>query len=467
MKKALLILSFVFFGTTISFSQSPDTLRLSLDSCIQMALRNSYDIKVSEQLKEKAKAEKEAVLSMFFPKININASALYMFKNIELMEDLSKVISNATLENLPIPIDPNVEQILELIRQSLVGYIKPIDISLKGAYMAGVTLQQPIFAGGRIVNGMKMAQLGGKMAEENARLKRHEAILSAQQSYWLYVSVMQKTELAKTYEKLLLELEKVVQNVKDVDMMNRSDLLKIQVQRGEVQLMVEKAEAGLQLSRMALCMTIGVDFSTPILPTDTTIEVREISVLPSEDNLNNRPEYRLLHMQTEMKEREAKNVLGQYLPTVGLAATFGYIGGMKIMDYKPDPYNISNVMAVMSIPVLGWWEGSKKIKSAKIDKEIASIEMQKNSQLLRLQIQQATSEVISSYSALKNTQKAMTLAEENLRVSQDRYSVSMETLTDLMMSQAAWQTAKSNLIDAQINCRQKEAEYLKAIGQIE
>lgn len=467
MKKTLIILYFIFFGTTISFSQTSDTLRLSLDSCIQMALRNSYDIQISEKLKEKAKSENEAVLSMFFPKISINASALYMFKDVELMKDLSKVISNATLENLPIPIDPNTEQILELIRQSLVGYIKPIDISLKGAYMAGVTLQQPIFAGGRIVNGMKMAQLGGKMAEENARMKRHETILSAQQSYWLYVSVLQKTQLAKTYEKLLLELEKVVQNVKDVDMINRSDLLKIQVQRGEVQLQVERAEAGLELSRMALCLTIGADFSTPIVPTDTTIEVLEISALPSDDDLNNRPEYRLMQMQTEMKEREARNVLGEYLPTVGLAATFGYIGGMKIMDYKPDPYNISNVMAVVSIPILDWWGGSKKIKSAKIDKEIASIEMQKNSQLLRLQIQQATSELINSYTAMKNAQKAMTLAEENLRVSEDRYSVSMETLTELMMSQAAWKTAKSNLIDAQINCRQKEAEYLKAIGQIE
>lgn len=467
MKKALIILSFVLFGATVGFAQTPDTLRLSLDSCIQMALRNSYDIKVSEKLKEKAKAEREAVLSMFFPKIGVNASAIYMFKDIELMEDLSKVISNATLASLPVPIDPNTEQILELIRQSLVGYLKPIDISLKGAYMAGVTLQQPIFAGGRIVNGMKMAELGGKMAEENARMKRHEAIISAQQSYWLYVSVMQKTQLAKTYENLLLELEKMVQNVRDVDMINRSDLLKIQVQRAEVQLQVQRAEAGLELSRMALCLTIGVDFSTPILPTDTTIEVREISALPSDDDLNNRPEYRLLQMQAEMKEREARNVLGEYLPTVGLAATFGYIGGMKIMDYKLDPYNISNVMVVASMPIMDWWGGSKKLKSAKIDKEIASIEMQKNSQLLRLQIQQATSELINSYSALKNSQKAMTLAEENLRVSEDRYSVSMETLTELMMSQAAWKTAKSNLIDAQINCRQKEAEYLKAIGQIE
>jgi outer membrane protein TolC len=61
---------------------------------------------------------------------------------------------------------------------------------------------------------------------------------------------------------------------------------------------------------------------------------------------------------------------------------------------------------------------------------------------------------------------ALEQAQESMRISTDRYSVEMETITDLMMAQSAWQTAYSNLIDARIDYRIKEVELLKATGKL-
>ena len=445
--------------------QAQQTLILSLDSCIEMSLRNSYDLKSAIKLKEKARAEHNGVRSMFFPKVSLNASAVYMFKDINLTKNIPDFIEEEALHNLPEGID--WQPILDVIQQTFSKFWQPIELSLKGAYMAGVSLQQPIFAGGRIINGTKMAKLGERMSEENIRLKRHEAILAAHQTYWMYVSVGEKVRLAKAYEKLLAELENTVKNVKDVDMINRADLLKIQVQHDEVKGKVRQAEAGLQLSRMALCQIIGVDFSTSIIASDTTFYDRPIISSLSGNALDKRPEYKLLSMQAEMKSLEKRDKIGEYLPTIGVAATLGYIGGLKINQYKPNAYNISNAMAVLSVPITGWWEGSAKIKSAKADEDIAKLELQKNRELLNLQIQQAIMNLNNAYSDLQHAQEALKYADESLKVSQDRYSVGMETLTELLFTQTSWQATHSQLIDAKINYRQREIEYLKAIGEIE
>jgi outer membrane protein TolC len=123
-------------------------------------------------------------------------------------------------------------------------------------------------------------------------------------------------------------------------------------------------------------------------------------------------------------------------------------------------------MAVVSVPILDWWEGSQKIKSAKTDKKISELEMQKNMQLIELEIKQATFNAITAFQQIKNAELALEQSQENLRISTDRYMVNLETITDLMMSQVAWQTAYSNLIDARIDYRIKEIEYFKAIGQL-
>jgi outer membrane protein TolC len=455
-------------------NSSDSVLLLSLDSCLAMAERSSYDIKIAEQLKGKAKAEKAAAFSKYFPTISGNAGYMYMFKNVEVMKNIEPMLPQFNVGDMTItipigqtPITIPVQNVIDGIRNTVINNWKPLEISLQGAWMAGVTLQQPIFAGGRIVAGNKMAGIGGELAEENYKLNQATVLLDAQKTYWLYVSVREKVKLAKSYQKLLEELEKLVSNAENVELVNRNDLMKVQVQLNSVKLQVRQAESGLELSQMALCQIIGVDYGTNINPTDTIVQASENKILPPENAVYSRPEYKLMQKQIQMKEGQVDLARGEYLPTLGVGATFGYMGGMKIMGAKQDAINTSNVMAVLSVPISAWWEGSKKIKSANTDKVIAELEMQKNVQLLELQIKQASYNAVNALQNVKDAEFALEQAQESLRISTDRYMVEMETLSDLMTSQSAWQTAYSNLIDARIDYRIKEAEYFKAIGELQ
>jgi len=471
MKKLLNIILFLNISLFL-FSQNTNNdtiINLSLEQCVQMAIESSFDLKIAEQTLQKAQAEKEVALSLYFPKIAANASATYMFQTLKIMQSIDGIvpqfdisgaeIADAELKNL-------IQRGLNELRSEIVGLWKPIEVSVKGAFFAGITLQQPIFAGGRIVTGNKMAKTGVDMAGENLKLKKSEAIVEVQKMYWLYVSVREKVKLVKSYQSLLEELEKLLTNVVDVEMINRNELLKLQVQHNAVRLQAKQAQAGLELSRMALCQMIGVGYGSIIIPTDTIVSVSEFNELPSNNAVLDRPEYKLMQKLIQMKDGEMKLVRGEYLPTLALTATYGYMGNIEIMGSKDKPHNISNVMGVVSVPITAWWEGSKKIKSAKTDRTIAQLEFEKNSQLMELEIKQATYNAVHAYESIKNAELALEQAKENLRISTDRYSVQMETITDLMMAQSGWQTAYSNLIDARIDYRIKEIEFLKAIGKL-
>lgn len=85
-----------------------------------------------------------------------------------------------------------------------------MEMSMKGMYMAGITLQQPVYAGGKIVNANKMAKTGVAISEENKRLTRINTLVEVEQTYWMYVSVAEKVKLLTQYTQLLDSLHQQV-----------------------------------------------------------------------------------------------------------------------------------------------------------------------------------------------------------------------------------------------------------------
>ncbi len=475
MKRILLFIIFILLACSqINASNFSDTIFLSLDSCTAMAMRNNIEIKKAELTVQKAQYEKNALLSLYFPKISANGGIVYVFKDPQVIQSIENFIppfeiTDANISDVLLDI---INENLANLRTDLINAWQPINISLKGAYMAGISLTQPIFAGGRIVTGNSMAKIGKEMAADNLKLKREDTYFNASQSYWLYVSVKEKLQMAKTYEKLLCQVESMLKNVESVDMLNKSDLLKVQVQLNDIRLKVTQAKNGLELSRMALCHTIGADYNVLIIPTDTIVpqyssSMNEDLVMIPDSAIFNRIEYKLLKNVVRMKDKEVRLLLGEYLPTVGLAASYGIIDGIEIMGQKEKPFNTANIMGTVSIPITHWWEGSQKLKSARIDHTIAQLEFEDKTKLLELQIRQATFNFAEAYKQLSNTKFALKQAEESLKLASDRYEVQLETIVNVLNAQAEWQNAYSNMIDAHINYQLKEIEFLKATAQLE
>ncbi len=474
--RSKIIIILLMFATMVQASdgtQGDTTIYLSIDSCVAKSMRNSLEIQIAELKIEKIENEKGALLSMYFPKVAANGGLAYVFNDMQLVQSIEGfvppfVIDNANISNVLLDL---INDQLAALRTDLINAWNPINVSLKGAYMAGLTLTQPIFAGGRIMTGNAMAKLGIDMANDNLLLKREETYYNAVQSYWLYVSVMEKVKIARNYVEMLEEVVDMLEDVESVDMMNKNDVLKAQVELNSVRLMLTQAENGLVLSKMSLCHIMGMDYDTEIIPTDTikydgnSLVLDDIYHIP-DSAIEKRAEYRLLNNMVEMKDKESRLLLGDYLPTVGLAASYGIIGGVELMGHKEKPYNITNVMATVNIPLTHWWEGAMKLKAAKVDKTIAELEFKDKTRLMELQIKQAMFGLEEAYKLRSNTLFSLKQAEENLRLTNDRYKVELETIVNVLKAQAEWQNTYSNMVDAHINFHLKELEFYRVTSQL-
>ena len=124
-------------------------------------------------------------------------------------------------------------------------------------------------------------------------------------------------------------------------------------------------------------------------------------------------------------------------------------------------------MLSVKIPIFHWGENRKKVRKAQYGLRNAELDLQKNSRLLDIEVQQAIRNVQDGYLLILTAEKGLQQAEENLRVTHNRYAASMAPLTDLLDAQSQWQQAQSNLIEAQAQYKIYETEYLRTRGELE
>ena len=355
-----------------------------------------------------------------------------------------------------------------------------MSLSMKGTWTAGLNLTQPIYAGGKIVSGIKLAKLGVEASREQKRVTRANVIADADNAYWTFIAVREKQQMLLSMLEYINSIYTQVKNSVDVEMATSADLLRVEAKRSDFNYQLEKVNSGLEMCRMNLCKVIGVDFSTQIIPADTTIVVNKSAhYFFGQDLIANRPEYRLLQKQIAISQEQIKQVRAEYLPTLALSAGYSYFGNMRMKGFADDGtgnkvpfsqrYNDDSfsLMLSLSVPIWNWGEGHKKVKKQKLAVENARLDLEKNNRLMSIELKNAYNNLCSSESLIATAEAGERDATEALRVMSDRYEVGMCTLTDLLEAQSQWHSARSNIIEAKTQYKINETDYLHAAGLLE
>jgi len=468
MKNLKIIIIILFITPLLSNAQDNEKLVLNLEKCRVMATENSKVVKIANENIDKANGEKKAAQSAWFPNVSLSGTGMYN-KN-EINQEIilpTEIFDITTGELVPnIAVNPMTgEPILgpDGIPVFNMYAFMPIDITVNGGFMASLSAEQPIYAGGKIVAGNKMANIGEKMAAENKNLKTVEVLYEADQMYYTYLSIKEKVVLAKKYQSLLENLVTVVKDSYETGMINQNELLKVQVQYNDASLQVQKAENGLELSRMALCRVLGVDFSTQI-EIDDNIESITSSLNDISANAKDRFEYKLLQSNVDLAKQNIKIVQGDYLPNAGISVGYNYFN-INLQDMDNYDSHGLNVMASIKIPITTFGERKGKVKVAKADFNIKQYELQQAEEYLQLEIEQARLNFIDTQTRVEMTHKSLEQTDENLRISQENYNLGMETIVNLLEAQAEWQKAYCNKIDALTDLKIKESNYLRVTNR--
>lgn len=418
-------------------AQAQESISLSWQDCRERALAHNEDLQRADNAVRQAELDKEIALAAYLPKADGMAMGTYL-SDMDMMG---------------------------------------MTLQMRGAYLAGINLTQPIYTGGRIRAGQKLARIGREAQQENQRKTRMQVIADAANAYWSYIAVSAKVRMLDAYKAQMDTLYRQAENSLAAGMATGNDLLRIRTRQSDIYYQWQKARNGKNLCRLALCHAIGCPLETEILPTDTVIPIEPPSSLDTD--ISALPELALLQKQIEAAEEQVKMTRAAMLPTVALSAGYIYYGNIKLnrftqdADGTPQPFTskfddgIWQAMATVSIPLCHWGENLKKVRKSKLDVANARLDLEKNTRLLHIEARQASQNLLDGYCLLKTATLGSQTADENLRIMHDRYLNGMSTLTDLLDAQSQWQQARSNLIDAQTQYKIYETEYLRVTGKLE
>lgn len=440
----LIVIAFSLYPT-ITKAQS-----LSLDQSKQLALQNNIQIKNGNLEIEASGQIKKAAFTNYFPKVS--ATAMTFRFNDPLVK------FNMPGGNLPV-YDGNPAN---LATATQFAYFPGISLSLIDNLTTGaITAVQPVFAGGRIITGNKLAKMGIDVNNSKLVLSKNEVLLKTEEQYWLIVSLNEKMKTLKMVESLLDTIYKQANDAHQAGLINRNEVMKVSIKQSEMRINRLKLNNGINLATRAFSQYIGVPYDSTLVLSDTLdiVQTPYSVYLDASQALSGREEYKLLQQSVKAEKLQTRLKLGEYLPEAGVGA------GALYYDFNDKGTYNTMVFASVKIPISDWWGASHTLKERKFKEQIALNNNQNNSELLLLQIQKTWNDLEESFKQMEVDKETIKQAEENLRINNDNYKSGIVNISDMLEAQIMLQQVEDQLTDARANYKVKLVSYLQVTGR--
>ncbi len=426
----------------------------TLEQLMDSALHNNIAIRSAQYDIEAASQQRKEAFTKYFP--NVSGTGLWFNAN--------KGMAQTTLtpsELIPPEVSTSLAPLAQFLsEEALAALANPVNISMmKNGTIAGVQAVQPVFAGGQIVNGNKLAKVGEDVSRLQMQLSENEVEKTTEQYFWQLASMQEKMKTVEAVEALLNDICKDVDVAVRAGVAMRNDLLQVQLRQNDVASQKLKISNGLSLVRMLLSQYCGLRDTSFVI----SYQIDAVSPIgirqDHQQALLGTAEYRLLGKQVEAANLQKKIAIGKNLPSVAVGAGFNYHNLLE------KDHSFGMVFATVSVPISDWWGGSHAIKRKRLEQQQAQEQLYDNAELLKIRMQSAWNSVEESYQQLLLAQRSIEQAEENLRLNRDYYNAGMSKMSDLLEAQMLYQQSCDKRTDAFAEYQNKLLEYRQATGQ--
>lgn len=433
MKKYIIILSLIL--PVIAFAQEP--LRLSVQDCIDLALENNIELRNNQLEIDKARATKKEAQTAYLPTITAQAVA---FDAINPMitfgiDDIDNAQLRQILYSLYAEYGANM------------GLDKEYSFVQNGVILNAMATE-PIYAGGRIRNGNRLAQLGIEAAEYQSRVKEDEVRLQTECLYWQIIALEEKNATLNQLDRLLDTLDKDLSGAIEAGLAMPTDQYKLRVKQNESQLNRKKLNDGITLLKMALAQYIGADWQTMTLTDTLGLEAEPSAYFQvAKTAVANRNESHLLDISLKAEDLKKKMTLGEALPSLMIGGSANY---HTVLDNsKPN----AMVFAMLQIPITDWHKTSFKLKKHDLDTEMAENTRRDFTEKMEMQTNQAWFNLEQSWLRISMAETALHDAEANLKITEDYYEAGLVALSDVLEAQTLLKQSRDELTDSRVEYR--------------
>ena len=439
---------------------SPDAvLELTLDDCRQMAIQNNTAVLNAGLDVAAAKARKQEAVAEYFPTVSVNALAFYAFDpllEIGVTDILGKSDFSSGLENI-------------LSSYAAQYGFSPYYSTLKKGVTASVSVVQPLFAGGRIVTGNRMARIGLESASLQQEISLRETSESVESAYWQIVSLEDKLSCLADVNTLLDTIYRDALSASGAGLALETDLLQVRLKINETRSQEISLKNGIRLAKMSFFNSIGLEYNPyRTFGRDSLPDIDDIRLVddigdllspdnyyvPAEDVAGEQEESRLLDMSVEAKRLEKRMAVGETLPQIAVGASYGY---NNVID-KGSMNGL--VFGMVQIPISDWGKTARKVQRLDAQMQKAENDRLYLQRQIVLQINKLWLDLTAAWEKYQVSLESLGMAETLLSQMRDQYSAGMVPVSDLLQAQTQVAGAESALLDSRIAYRTALQAYL-------
>ncbi len=419
---------------------------LTLDSCLSYARQRNCTIKSALVDVQIAQQVKKQVFTKYFPQVNVTAFGFYSIDPI-IKFHVFDLIKTDEIREL-------AQEIIDDMNNGHDAKITDEIDLMNWGVSAGASVVQPVFMGGRIVTGNKLAKLGIEAAEKKMEVSERDVLQEVEDTYWLIVGLYEKRATIQAVENLLDTIGQVADLAFNNGLVTGNDKLKVELKRNEIATLSTRLNDGIVLASKLLCQLTGQTYEGELeLEPFPEEEAIDAYMLVDDINISGRPETELLEMNIKAEQLRKKMTIGEALPQVGIGLQGGYSN-----FFNHNRWN-GMAFAFVRIPITQWWETGHKIKEHNLRIEKAKMMQEDLTGKMSLQNEQVYSQLNEAVRLVIQQESSVKMAEDNYRISLMNYEAGLTTMSELLESQALLLQAKNAHTDALISLRGAQRKF--------
>ena len=327
-------------------------------------------------------------------------------------------------------------------------------------YGGSLSILQPVYTGGRVLESIRMAQHQQSFAANQAKALNDAVCYQTDIQYWSAVARQEIVTVAEDFRNSIAALVKTIKERVEVGLVDPQDLLMAEVKLNEAEYQLLQAQSNFETGRMALNSMIGVRLEQP-----TELDA-QIPIVVVSDSLwlstgMGRPEIQMAYDEIRIAESTKKLNDSQFKPQfyVGVEGSYSSPG----YNFKKDLDPNYAVYAKVSVPIFEWGKrrSEKRVSSFRIG--MAEDNLNKVVDRVELEVSVARKALSQAIERVRLSESSLAKAEENETKAVERYNEGKVSVVEVIDAQTYRQTSQVNYVQAKAAAQGHYSELIKAL----
>ncbi|MBO7528743.1 MAG: TolC family protein [Bacteroidales bacterium] len=423
-------LAMLLTNGVVRAQESQDTLFISLDTAIEIALEESNTIKIADLTIKKTGYAKKGSYAALYPNISVSGSYQRTLKK-------------------------------QVMAMEFQGQAMEIEVGKWNNVSAGVTASMPLI-NAELWQSMKLSALDVEIAVEQARSSKISMISQVKKAYYAVLLAKQVYDVYKqVYDNAAKNLERTEQNY-NAGKSSEYEYLRAQVNVKNAEPNMYSAMTAIDLAIWQLKAVMGVDLEANIGVVGNIDQYKDemlaFSIMSENINLDNNSTLIQLQMQEQQIERTVKMTKYHYIPTLAASFSYNYMAMGDDFKFKWYPYSVVGLS--LNIPIFDGFSTSSNIRQYKAAKNIMQLNREDTERNLKITLKNYENQITTCMKNYAAAESTVEVAQRSYDIAERMYELGKATLLEL-------NDAMIGLVQAQLTMSQAVYSFMVTKSSIE